>query len=359
MRKIDKKILVINLAGMGDVILSSVAIKSLAKKFPESELYFLTYSSNAAAVIGCPYFKEVFFFEKKLTLKVLKTLFKIRGIKFDAVINLYNIHSLAGAIKMFLLFCLIGAKETFGRNTNGKGFFYRHKIDETSDFKKHDVETMFDVVSLLGAQEGSGDLELWVEERNDIFESFLERYNISANDAIACIHPGATRITHRWDSQNFAKVADKLSEQYGFKIIITGDASEKDLARRVAEKMKYPVAIAAGEFSLGDLAVCLRRSKIFITNDTGPMHVANVLDVPLVVISGNSPQAFFPFRKENTIVLQKTLKTGVFLNRHQYDLACLNAITCDDVMRAAMRLVENNFKIGDHLEAQLFHTTKS
>ncbi len=330
-----KKILVVNLAGMGDVVLSSPAIKSLAQQFPTSDLYLLTYWGNAPTLARCPYFKEVFFLDKKMTRRTLAALFALRKLKLDAAANIYNIHSVMGMIKMFLLFSFLGAKKTFGRNTNGKGFFYNYKIRETSDFKKHDVDAMLDTVSLLGAGQRPQGLELWIDEDEAGLENFLENNSIKEDDDIICLHPGASRASHRWMPEGFASFADKLVGRYSVKIVITGAKDERNLARQISKDMSHKSVIAAGELSLNAFAALLRRSKLLVTNDTGPMHIANALGIPLVIIAGNSPRAFWPFNKENTVVLEKKINDHAPLN----DIASLHSICVDEVWDAAQPLL--------------------
>ena len=300
-----KKILIVNLAGLGDIILSSLSLKAVRQKFSDSKICLLTFRSSESAVINCPYLDKILYVEKNLTLSTIKTLLVLRDYHFDVAINLYNIHSWAGAFKMWLLFLLVGAAQTYGRNTEGRGFFYDVQHKEEYPFKEHDTEVMLKTVEMLtGKADLVKDLELWVPEAQDEIADFFRKNGIQQEDKIICIHPGAVRKSHRWHWRYFADLSDQLAKS-GFKIILTGNENEKRLVRRISSKMSQAAIVASGELSLGAFVGLLKKVRLFITNDTAPVHIANCLHIPMVVLSGNSPQAFLPYYGEGTTTLRK------------------------------------------------------
>lgn len=332
-----KRILVVNLAGLGDIVVSSPAVRALKAKFKDDELYLLTFKDNVELLGACPYFKEVFTFDKNVSLRNFKEIFKVRRLGFDWAINLYPICSLKGSLKMFLLFCLIAPQKSAGRDTGKKGFFYNVCLPESSRFQKHNLETMLDLIGLLGADASFKQPELWLRLDEDAVQKFLRRSGFDQSDRIVCIHPGAGNKLRRWPAENFSRLADDLIRKYRFKIIMTGNEKEKGLAEYIVSLMeeKNNVAIAAGAFSLAALTACLKKSVLFVTNETGPMHIANVLGVPMIVICAHTPMAFLPYRKEKTVILRKPfagIPPGGFSRR---DFDCLKSLSCEDVLVAA------------------------
>lgn len=100
------------------------------------------------------------------------------------------------------------------------------------------------------------------------------------------VHPGAKIAARRWALERFAAVADRLTERHAARIVITGGPEEEPTARAVATAMRHRATVLAGETSLGGLAALIARLDLFISNDTGPAHIACALDTPSVVVFG-------------------------------------------------------------------------
>ena len=336
-----KKILIINLAGVGDLCISSAAIKAIKAHFKNDEIYLLTYARNWQYANDCPYFRRTYFLTPSPSISNLHIIRKLRQLGCDIAINLYNIHTLKGALKMFVLLKIINPCLSVGRNTAGRGFFYNKKINEEPYPQRNDVQTMLDVVDLVGAEGSPDDAELWVEAENDAACSILRKYGIEPNDKFICIHPGASRPSHQWGAERFAQVASRLSQLHGFKIVITGNKNENKIARNLSDAALSPVAVLSGVLSIKELVAVFKKSEMVIINDTGPMHIANILGVPMVVISGCSPKAFLPYRKEKTVILRKDMQGRLEYNSRN-KIKALHSISCDDVVMAAEKLIAEN-----------------
>lgn len=100
------------------------------------------------------------------------------------------------------------------------------------------------------------------------------------------LHAGARPPSRRWPVEYFAAVADNLASRFGAQILLTGGPGEEEIARAVAERMEMPSFNVAGETSLGGLAALMSKFELFISNDTGPAHIANAVDTPSVTIFG-------------------------------------------------------------------------
>ena len=342
-----EKILVVLLAGLGDMIMASPAIKALRNRFPAAKIDFLVLSQNHELAINCPYINEVCVLDRKFNLRAisknLKTLIRLRKIKFDTAINLYSIFSFIGAIKIFVLFFLINPKKTIGRNTDGKGFFYNYKILEILNDSIHQVKRMLEVVKMLGAKDSGIKLEVWAsQEKHANLENFLKNNNIYQEDFIIGINPGAHRQSHRWPVENFAILISKLKDCQNAKIVLTGTKGEIGLAKRIKQLSMREVFISSGQFSLSDLVNFIKMCKLYITNDTGPMHIANALGIPLVAITGGGPEKSFPYIKTKTIVLKKDIACWPCFKFYCRRIDCLKAITPEEVKRSSDVLLKQS-----------------
>jgi len=99
-----------------------------------------------------------------------------------------------------------------------------------------------------------------------------------------CIHPGARQRDKCWPARHFAALGDRLAEEFGLKVVLTGSAQEADLTAEVASHMRHAPVDAAAPISIGAMAVLLRDARLLLCNDTGVSHIAAGLKLKSVVI---------------------------------------------------------------------------
>jgi len=174
-----EKILVIMLAGLGDLVMSSPALRALRKRFPQAEISLLIFKQNEEMGRNCPYVNKVFVFTRGFLPQNLinnfKTLINLRKNNFDLAINLYTVYSLFGTIKMMALFAIANPKTSLGRNTDGKGFFYDQKVKDSMQDNRHQVQCILDTVRVLGIDFPEEKLEVWFDKEKEIKD---ERWNV-------------------------------------------------------------------------------------------------------------------------------------------------------------------------------------
>ena len=340
-----KKILVVILAGLGDLVMSSAAVRSLKNKFPDCEMDFLVFAQNRELAQNCPYIREVFVLNRQPSFKGLAenmgTFLRLRKRRFDLAVNLYNIFSSLGGLRMFFLFVIIKARQSLGRNTDGKGFFYNLKINDSMYFKKHQVEYMLDVVGVLGSDISDKRLEVWYDKSKEgRIREFLRSQGISENDIIIGINPGGSRPSRRWPVEKFAALIKLILQRYPAKIVITGTRGELPLAEKTKGQAGSNVVISSGMLGLSELIILISRCKVYITNDTGPMHIANVLGVPVIALVGGGPEATFPFIKEKiTLVKSEVACSPCYSHTCNKGVLCLNAVEPAMAMEALDKII--------------------
>lgn len=340
----SKKILLIELAGIGDTILSTPAIRNLRENHPNSFIYLLTFTQPASLLQKSPYLNRIFIFHKgfKGMLNNFLVLNELRGLRLDAAVNLYQHYSLKGAIKMALLFKFIHPQKTIGRNTDGKGFFYDIKIEDAINSPRHDVEYKLDLVKALGCEIKDKRPRVRVDGLDiEKVEGLLEKSSVSGSDLLIGINPGGHRPSRRWDWKNFAQVCQALTTRYRMKIIITGTKDEDRLVRKIASALPAQIVDTCGKLSLSQLAALIRRCNLYITNDTGPMHIANALGTPLVAIIGPGPMKTAPYLSDKCIILKKDVDCSPCFKFRCKDMRCLRTITTDEVIKACDVLLKD------------------
>jgi len=345
-----KKILILLVAGIGDLVMATPSIKALKTRFKDAYVGLLVIPRSAQLIESCPYIDDLFIldikdvylknmFTRESFIKTYKAIKKLRQKKFDMLINLQRIGSWGGSFKMAVLCWLIGAKYKVGRDTDGRGFFFNFKIKESIREHTHDVEANLNVARALGANINEVKLELPIFEEDRLFISdFLTRGGISDKDLLIGFNPGAFRSYRRWLEKRWAQLADRLIGKYSCKIIITGDETEKKMIDRIAGLTGKKSIITTTNLKLKQLAALIERFDLFITNDSGPMHIAAVTGTPLIALFGpGNIHRISPYGGSNKSVI---IRKEVNCRRPCYnvkckDNKCMELITVEDVMKAA------------------------
>jgi heptosyltransferase II len=342
-----KKILVVNLGGMGDFLLSTPALKALRYFFNEAKISFLGPLSAAQIAGSSNYIDTVYSFNiahnKIPATKLLhniSTLLKLRRINFDLVINMRTIYSIRGAQKIKLLLKMINARKSVGRDTDGLGDFFDIKIPETQFGRKHESEYDIDTVKALGAVIHERNFELNISEEADKkAEGLLGGFNIGRDDTLIGINPGGMP-SRRWPLESFKALMQCLREKMNFvKFIITGSHDELTLAR----ELDHPdTLILAGKLTPLELCAVIRRTKLFISNDTGPMHIAAILKIPLVAIMGPGDLVRFDPRNisPTASILYRQTPCAPCEKFFCRELKCIKAIGVENVLREAYKQLE-------------------
>ena len=140
------------------------------------------------------------------------------------------------------------------------------------------------LAEFLGAPSLGTDLEfpLTAQDENELQESGLNAGLVPGR--YLCIHPGAGLRDKCWPPQCFAEVADRLADEFGLAVVLTGSAKETDLTAAVAAHMRHDARDTAAPISIGAMAALMRRARLLICNDTGVSHIAAGLRLPSVVV---------------------------------------------------------------------------
>ena len=352
-KEIDK-ILILQLAGIGDLVLATPTLKALRTRFKDAYIGLLVISRTAQLIKGCPDIDDLFVLDIRDTslrnllkkgafIKVYKTTKELRKKRFDMLINLEHISSWIGSFKIAVLFWLIGAKYRVGRDTDKRGFFLNFKIRENSNEPKHAVEANLDVARALGANIEKITLEVPIfEEDKTYISNFLAQRGVSDTDLLVGLNPGTYRPYGRWFKERWTQLAHWLIEERGYKVIITGGEGEREMINEIANLTEKKSAITATDFTLKQFSALLERLNLFIASDTGPMHIAAAMQPPLIALFGPGDiHKFSPYCHSNNCMV---VRKEVDCQRPCYkfrcnDRKCMELITIDDVINAVKRVL--------------------
>jgi len=212
--------------------------------------------------------------------------------------------------------------------------------------EKHELEYNLDLLKYLGLQPESKDLLMPLKpEAKKWADEIFNQEGIKQSDKLLVIHPAASCPSKVWPPDRFAAVADQLSQEYAFKVLLIAGPKDTRLAEAVMVKMRQPVINLAGKASLGQLAALLERCSLFISNDSGPVHLAGALGVPVISIFGRnqkglSPKRWGPTGKKDIALHKEVGCVECLAHNCKKDFACLKAVTIDDVLSAAEEILK-------------------
>ncbi|HAH20069.1 MAG: lipopolysaccharide heptosyltransferase II [Omnitrophica WOR_2 bacterium GWF2_43_52] len=334
-----KRILVVRTDRIGDVVLTTPVLKALRDNYPKSHIAMMVAPQAAELVEGNPYSDEVIVYDKnkghKGFLGFWKFVLGLKKKKFDLAIVLHTKR------KTNIITFLADIPRRIGYCDTKFGFLLTDKIKDTRSLGlKHEVEYCLDILRHMGMK--VKDAAPYVALNKDALawaRNFLQEAGIKKEDRLACIHPGASCVSKRWLKERFIVLANKLVEEYGLKVILVADGTDMMIADEIAKNTRYPVINAAGKTSLSQLAALLKHCSIFISNDSGPVHIASSVGTPVISLFGRnqaglSPVRWGPVGKRDKYVHREVGCSVCLAHNCKIGFDCLKAITVEDVLKA-------------------------
>jgi len=311
-----KKILVINFGGIGDFLLSTPSLKALRALNQDAEISLLGTARIKDIAEDLLYIDKYYNFALELggnipfsgLLKDLLVCLLLRTKGFDLAINMRTLHSESSAKKIKMILNIINAKQTAGRNTEGWGSFFDIKIPETEKGQKYEMEYDVDTVTALGAEVTDRSVDFPIDENSELtVMKILEANGVTHKNFLIGIHPGG-KPWCRWPIEHFKEVINKIGKDHGCIFVVTGAKSENDLADFLKSNTEANVINLAGKLNIKQSGAVIKQCNLFLTNDTGPMHIASILNVPLIAIFGSSYLTRYDPRNLNkdSIVIHKS-----------------------------------------------------
>lgn len=300
-----KRLLVVKLADIGDVLTATPALRALRRAYPRAHITALIPPHCREVLEGSPYVDGLLLFEKarfdallgSLRPSSLASAFsllrQLLGEPYDALVLLHHLTTAWGTAKYALLAAASGAPIRAGLD-NGRGWFLTHRAGDEGFGARHEVEHCLEVAKLLGAQPDYSPLDFPLGPEDEERARFL----LPDGDVpLVALHPGSGTfsIARRWPLDNFAQVAYTLGKE-GLRLVLLGGPGEEALAEALAQRLEPPPINLAGRTSLRELGAVLKRCWVFVGNDSGVMHIAAAVGTPLVAIFGPSnPRAWGPW----------------------------------------------------------------
>jgi lipopolysaccharide heptosyltransferase II len=345
-------ILIVLIAGIGDLVLASKSIRAIRSGYPDADIHLLTNTEAVPLAMNYQYIDHVHTFpirelrrDKKYLFDIFRLIRELRKIRFDVVLNLYMVGSLSGAVKMGLLLICMNADVKIGHDDHGLGWFLTKKVPSDTFQNRHFADAMMDMAMLAGGTPDDRGIEVfWDRQMEEKWVSLLNNDQITEKKLKIGINPGGDRENRRWRSENYAEVADRIMDCFPVRLFLLGGPGEEDIAHKIEANMKHSVINLGGRLSLNDLCYLISHFDLLITNDSGPMHIAAATKTPLVAIFGpEDPVLMGPYAKPDLHrVVSKDMDCRPCYKTKCKDPNCLNLITPNDVYEKSIEILKIN-----------------
>lgn len=335
-----KRILIFNVNWLGDVLFSTAAIRNIRYNFPESYIACVVPSRCYPILNGNPHLNEVLVFDEKDRHKGI--LAKLSFVKLLKEKNFDTVFLLHRSFSRTLICRLAGISERIGYYTKKRGFLLAKKIMPPNSHTLHRIDYYLNLIEKAGFKVEDRFTEFVVSpEDEESTKDFLAKNSISKDDFLVGINPGGNWLPKRWPKDYWSVLADNLIRQFQAKIVITGGPSDKPLAEGIQDSMQEKPLIACGVFTIKQLGALCKRLDLFVTGDTGPLHIANSVGAKRIIalFGPTDPAITGPYPATNVFILQKDVdcKLPCYVvdckNRR-----CMKEIKPEEVLQAAEKI---------------------
>ncbi len=341
------RILVVLPQWVGDVVMATPALKSLRKQFPEAHIAYLLRQHLTDLFTGCDWPNEIFHWPTREKDKVkrrqsfLGLAAQLREKEFDCAILMTN------SFRSAMLARLAGIRWRVGYNRDGRGMLLTDKLLPDKKDGKYIPGSMIRYYNTIARYMGCPSCpelpELHTSPEDEAAVDQLLKKSGNENKPYIVLNVGASYGPAKcWLPERFAEVADQLVQQHNVGVFIAPGPKEISIARKVADTMQQPVTVTDNPvLPLNAIKALIRRSKLLITNDTGPRHFAVAMDTPVVTIFGPTDPRWTTnnYTEERLVMVnldcQPCMKRTCPLDHHH----CMTYITTDMVLDKANELL--------------------
>ena len=332
-----RNILAIKLRYLGDVLLSTPTLHALKAAYPAARLSVLVNRGTEAILQANPDVDEIIPLDRGSIVQQSRFVWKIRRRRFDAVVDLTD-----GDRAAFLTW-ISGAPVRIGFNAEERWTGRCYTTVVRPDAGVHRIERDLAALVPLGAAIQHRVPRLRLTSEDDAkFEQLARQLNLAQDRPWVVVQPGARYWFKAWPPERFAELADRLNDCFGCQIVVGGSPEEESLTQSVVRQAKSRLVSIAGRSDVRTLAALLKRSALFIGNDTGAMHIAAAVCTPVVGLFGPSDPTEWGPRGGPAEVIYKGLDCRICFHPtcRRGEENCMKLITVEEVMSACRRLFQ-------------------
>ena len=323
-------ILLITLSNIGDVVLTLPVLGVLEREFPDANISVMVGPAAGEIFQNGPRISGIISYDKHISfLEKMKLGMRLRKRNFDLAVDL----------RSTLYPLLIGAPyrtPLFKKNTQGR---------------LHKKQAHLNKLLPLGLNIKNASYSFPFSKKEILkIKNIFKELNISDADRVVAVAPGAKSHIKRWTISSFAKVCRRLNKELGIKVILVGDNNDKEIISEMLSLGLNNTYDISGRTNLRELGCLLSRCELLITNDSAPLHLADLVNIPCIAIFGPTDSQKYGPTLEKSAVIKKALKCSPCEKAQcVFNLECMKQISADEVFETGKRLLSE-------LQTNLTHT---
>lgn len=341
-----QKILIRSTNWIGDAIMTTPAMRTIRENYPDAEITLLALPWVSDVFAAGSRVDHIFHYEKNGRHKGLggkwRLASELRAEKFDAVILLQN------AFEAALITTLARIPARGGYTTDGRGMLLTHGVKKHPEIgSKHQVHYYQDMLAGLGLTPGSDQLELFLNPDAVLFvQSELEnKKSLLGNVPVVGLNPGAAYgPAKRWPAEKYAKLAELVCARTGAIVVVFGTEADNAAAATIAAGVSDDrmVVDLTGKTDLATAMAYIDQCDVFVTNDSGLMHVAAALETQTVAIFGSTDHIATGPYSDNALVIRKPMQCSPCMKTHcrEDHFQCMEQIQPDEVFSSVQTFLK-------------------
>ena len=329
---------------IGDSVLTTPLIKKTKKLFPDTKIVVITRPQTEDIFKPLPEVSEVILNDKRGWNKIAGVWKTARAIKKSGIDILLVPHR---SFRSALVAWLSGVPIRIGF-TSSEGWFLYTKTVPFS-WMIHDAERNLSFLQGIAKEQFGGEkLSMsFTPSAEENVARLLKDFNLEGKKLVG-VHAGSAWPTKCWPMEYFVELISKLQTELGVQVVLVGGGKQDtDLGEKICQLAKGHAASLCGKTSLADLMALMKHLSLFITNDSGPMHIATAFDVPTLAIFGPTTRelGFFPYGQGHRVMEVKNLECRpcALHGGKKCPLGhfkCMKDITPDEVFKNAKEMLK-------------------
>ena len=336
-----KNILIRGTNWIGDAVMTLPAVRAIRNTFPGAQISVLAKPWVAEIFNLCPDVDEVIVFQSPGSHSgiagKLRLARELKARRFDAAILLQN------AIEAAIITWLAGIPVRAGYNSDGRGLLLTHSVRRTEAVKRvHQIQYYLEMVKSLGCRSTEADVHLHPgNEYENLSEKILSEHGIGREGFIVGLAPGAAYgPAKRWLPERFAAVGDRLIEDLSAQVVLFGSNEDRKSADLVQQHANHRFINLAGKTNLKEAIAAISKCSLFISNDSGLMHIAGALNIPTVAIFGSTnPVTTSPVGDRSVVIYKGASCSPCLKETCPTDFRCMEMISVEEVCETARGLL--------------------
>ena len=334
-----KKILVINVNWLGDVIFSTPALKALRQNNKNAHITCVVVARCQEILKNNPAVNEIVVYDEygkhRSLWRKYKFIRMLRKKKFD---EMYVLHQ---SLKRAMIGYLAGIPKRIGYETKGRRFLLSQAVP-VPEKPLHKIDYFLNLLKASGIESEDRMCEFFISPEDEKkAELLLVANGIEPTDEFVVFNPGGNWLLKRWPVTNFSDLGNLLVSKQKLKVLIAGAKKDIELAQQIARGMDNKPIVLTGTTTLHQLAAIMKKARCVVTADSGPMHIARAAGASIIAIFGPTDSELTgPVGSGDAIILQKDEGCPVPCYKLDCeDNRCMQAITTSDVYNAVLKIL--------------------